>query len=131
MSRRSALLFVALVGCSEPPAAPPAEPPPAEPPPLSQEEQAHREAELRDWLAVDELAGRCYEPVRARDPLMHGSVSVRFTIMPDGHARDVVIESATPHDETAEACIVRAVEAMPFTPSATPVVRTIERRFED
>jgi TonB family protein len=125
------ILAALIIGCGSDPA--PVAPAPVTPAPvtLTPEEQAHRDAELADWLAVDAIAGRCYEPVRLADPSMTGSVSVRFTVLPDGHAHDVHVENASPHDAAAEACIVSAVEAMPFTPSATPVERTIERRFED
>jgi hypothetical protein len=125
---RVVVCLVLLVGCGSD------APPPAPEPPttvLSPEVQAHRDAELREWLAVDELMGHCYEPYRAAHPNTVGAVAVRFTILPDGHAQHVVITAADPHDEEAEACIVRAVEAMPFTPSAEPVERTIERQFDE
>ncbi len=121
-------LAVALAACGSEPAPAPPEPAAVV---SSEEERAHRDAELREWLLVDEAMGGCYGPYRGSHPNMVGSVSVRFTIMPDGHAQHVVITHADPHDEEAEACIVRAVEGMPFTPSVEPVERTIERRFDE
>ncbi len=118
-----------LAGCGGEPA-PVAPPAPIDPPDLvSPEERAHRDAELGEWLQVDAQIGTCYE-ARVAAGVVTGVVAVRFTIQPDGHAANVVIAQAEPHDEAAEACVVRAVEAMPFTPSEVPVERTIERRFD-
>ena len=135
-----ALPIALLLGCGGEPApvaaptraAPSASsrPPAPSTPSIAPEVQAHRDAELREWLLVDELIGRCYEAHWAADPNVAGAVAVRFTIEPTGRARAVSIAQADPHDEAAEACVVSSVEAMPFTPSAEPVERTIERRFE-
>ena len=131
-----ALVALSLIGCGgEPPPVPPtaARPPllaAAEAPSVSPELRAHRDAELAEWLRVDELIGRCYEAHWAAHPSIAGAVAVRFTIQTDGHAMGVAIAAADPHDEAAETCIVDAVSAMPFTPSGEPVERTIERRFD-
>lgn len=129
---RVVMLTLALASCGTEPApvATPA-PEPVVEPVATPEVQAHRDAELREWLAVDELIGRCYVEHRGVEPNMVGAVAVRFTIMPDGHAQHVAITQAEPHDVAAEACVVHAVEAMPFTPSPVPVERTIERRFDE